>query len=72
MVSVQLDYDNRFKKRRSKPFDLFWRRTVFGWSSANTLGGRVNYVTGYGLLFGRNRQAGKLSLLTGAFQDYDY
>jgi len=32
----------------------------------------VDNVTGYGILFGKNAQLGKLALLIGGFQYYDY
>ena len=72
LLSVQLDYGNPFERRRRKPFDFFRLRTDFSWGSADTLGSRINNVTGYGILLGKNKQVGKLGLLTGIFQHYDY
>lgn len=72
MLSLQLDYGDPFETRRRKPFDFFRLRSEFSWGNADTLGSRINNVTGYGILFGRNAQLGKLSLLAGAFQYYDY
>ena len=71
MVNIQLDYGNPFEARRRQPFDFFRLRTEFS-RGGDTIGGTINNVTGYGILWGRNRQLGKLSLLTGAFQYYDY
>jgi hypothetical protein len=71
MLNIQLDYGNPFEARKRKPFDFFRLRTEFSWG-ADTLGGTINNVTGYGILWGRNKQIGKLSLLAGAFQQYDY
>jgi hypothetical protein len=72
MLSAQLDYGNPFEDRRRKPFDLFRLRTELSYGGKDTIGGTINNITGYGILFGRNSQIGKLSLLTGAFQYYDY
>jgi Domain of unknown function (DUF3943) len=72
MVNVQLDYGNPFEERRRQPFDFFRLRTEFSRGGNDTIGGTINNVTGYGILWGRNRQLGKLALLTGAFQYYDY
>jgi hypothetical protein len=71
LLNIQLDYGNPFDARRRKPFDFFRLRTEFS-RGADTIGGTINNVTGYGMLWGRNRQLGPLSLLTGAFQYYDY
>jgi hypothetical protein len=72
MFSAQLDYGNPFEARKRKPFDLFRLRADFSIGSADTIGGSINNITGYGILFGRNSQVGKVSLLTGIFQYYDY
>lgn len=72
MLSAQVDYGNPFEDRKHKPFSLFRLRAEFSYGSADTIGGTINNITGYGILFGRNSQIGKLSVLTGAFQYYDY
>jgi hypothetical protein len=71
MVNIQLDYGNPFESCRRRPFDFFRLRTEFS-RGGDTIGGTVNNVTGYGLLWGGHRQLGKLDLLTGVFQYYDY
>ncbi|MBC5774690.1 DUF3943 domain-containing protein [Pontibacter sp. KCTC 32443] len=71
MLSLQLDYGKPFEVARRKPFDFFRLRTEFS-TGADTVGGMINNVTGYGILLGRNMQIGKLALLTGAFQYYDF
>jgi hypothetical protein len=72
MLNVQLDYGNPFEDRKRKPFDLFRLRTEFSFGGKDTIGGVINNITGYGILFGRNKQVGKLALQTGIFQYYDY
>ncbi|RNI27172.1 DUF3943 domain-containing protein [Rufibacter immobilis] len=72
MLNVQLDYGNPFELQRRKPFDLFRLRVELSKGANDTLGGTINNITGYGILFGRNAQVGKLSMLTGLFQYYDY
>ena len=72
LLSAQLDYGNPFETQDRKPFDLFRLRAEFGFGKADTVGGTINNITGYGILIGRNMEWGKLSILTGAFQYYDY
>ncbi|MES2328817.1 MAG: DUF3943 domain-containing protein [Bacteroidota bacterium] len=69
MLSVQLDYGNPFEDRKRKPFDLFRLRTEFSFGVGRKI---LDNITGYGILFGRNHQMGKLSMLIGGFQYYDY
>ncbi|MDB5209258.1 MAG: hypothetical protein JWQ30_85 [Sediminibacterium sp.] len=69
MISVQLDYGNPFEDRKRKPFDLFRLRTEFSFGVGRKI---LDNITGYGILFGRNHQIGKLSMLIGGFQYYDY
>lgn len=69
MVNVQLDYGNPFEDRPRKPFDLFRLRTEFSFGVGRKL---LDNINGYGILFGKNHQSGKLSMLIGAFQYYDY
>jgi hypothetical protein len=72
MLNLQLDYGSPFEDRKRKPFDLFRLRTEFTFGRADTLGSTINNVTGYGILLGKNLQFGRLSVLTGAFQYYNY
>jgi hypothetical protein len=72
MLNVQLDYGNPFELQKRKPFDLFRLRAELSESKQDTVSGIINNITGYGILLGRNSQIGKLDLLTGFFQYYDY
>jgi hypothetical protein len=72
MLSLQLDYGRPFEPVKRQPFDFFRLRAEFSSGKADTIASRINNVTGYGILAGRNMQLGRLSLLTGAFQYYDY
>ncbi len=69
MINLQLDYGNPFELRSRKPFDFFKLR-----GDMNIGVGRkfVDNIIGYGILFGKNYQLGKMALLTGGFQYYDY
>ncbi len=69
MVNVQFDYGNPFEIRSRKPFDFFKLRTDLNFGVGRKI---LDNVTGYGILFGKNSQRGKLSILTGAFQYFDY
>ncbi|GAB3202438.1 hypothetical protein ABID22_003868 [Pontibacter aydingkolensis] len=70
MLNIQLDYGDPFEAK--KPFDLFRLRAEFSTGKADTVGGTINNLTGYGLLTGRNSKLGKMDVLAGAFQYYDY
>lgn len=72
MFNAQLDYGNPFETQTRKPFDLFRLRSEFSFGKADTVGGMINNITGYGILLGKNMQFGRLAVLTGAFQYYDY
>jgi hypothetical protein len=69
MINAQLDYGNPFELRSRKPYDFFKFRV-----DANFNVGRkwLDNVDGYGILFGKNVQLGKMALLIGGFQYYDY
>lgn len=69
MVNIQLDYGNPFEVTRRKPFDVFRFRTEFSFGVGRKI---LDNVLGYGVLFGRTTNWGKLSVLYGAFQYYDY
>jgi hypothetical protein len=69
LVNIQFDYGNPFEERRRKPFDLFRFRTEFSFGSGRKI---LDNVLGYGILFGGNTHAGKLSVLYGVHQYYDY
>jgi hypothetical protein len=69
LINIQLDYGNPFEEITRKPFDLFKFRTEFSFGSGRKI---LDNVLGYGILFGGNTNWGKLSMLYGAFQYYDY
>jgi hypothetical protein len=69
MFNAQFDYGNPFELRKRKPFDFFKLRV-----DVNIGVGRkyLDNILGYAILFGKNKQLGKLALLIGGFQYYDY
>jgi hypothetical protein len=69
MLGLQVDYGNPFEVRNRSPFDFFQLRGEFNFGEGRKV---VDNITGYGILFGRNVQVGKLAMLIGAFQYYDY
>ncbi|HEY9000935.1 MAG TPA: DUF3943 domain-containing protein [Mucilaginibacter sp.] len=69
MINVQLDYGNPFEIRNRKPFDVFRFKTEFSFGTGRKL---LDNILGYGLLAGKSTNWGKLSVLYGAFQYYDY
>jgi hypothetical protein len=69
MFNVQFDYGNPFEKRKRKPFDFFKFRADFNFGVGRKV---LDNITGYGILFGKNKQIGKLAVLLGGFQYYDY
>jgi len=69
LLNVQFDYGNPFEITRRKPFDVFRFRTELSVGAGRKI---LDNVIGYGVLFGRSTNWGKLSVLYGAFQYYDY
>jgi hypothetical protein len=69
MINLQLDYGNPFEEVHRKPFDFFRFRTEFSFGSGRKI---LDNIVGYGILVGDNAHLGKLSILYGAFQYYDY
>lgn len=69
MLNFQFDYGNPFEKRTRKPFDFFKFRADLNFGVGRKV---LDNVTGYGILFGKNSQMGKLAVLAGGFQYYDY
>jgi hypothetical protein len=69
MVNAQFDYGNPFEIRKRKPFDFFKLRIDLDFGVGRKI---LDNVTGYGILFGKNKQLGKLAVLVGGFQYYDY
>jgi len=69
MFNAQFDYGNPFELRSRKPFDFFKLRADFNFGVGRKI---LDNLTGYGILFGSNKQIGKVALLVGGFQYYDY
>jgi hypothetical protein len=69
LINAQFDYGNPFELRSRKPFDFFKLRVDLNFGVGRKW---LDNVTGYGILFGKNAQLGKLALLIGGFQYYDY
>ena len=69
MVNIQLNYGNPFERRPIKPFDFFKFRAELNFGVGRKI---VDNITGYGALLGKNFQVGKLNMLVGGFQHYDY
>jgi len=69
MINLQLDYGNPFENMVRKPFDFFKFRTEFSFGAGRKV---LDNVLGYGILVGGNTNFGKLAVLYGAFQYYDY
>ncbi len=69
MLNIQVDYGNPFEKRERKPFDVFRIRMDMSYNASNKF---INQISGYGNLFTNTSSVGKLSLIHGLFQYYDY
>jgi len=69
MLNIQLDYGNPFEVRTRKPFDFFKLRAQLNLGVGRKI---VDNIQGYGILFGKNLQLGKLAMLIGGVQYYDY
>lgn len=69
LLNIQFDYGNPFEKRFRKPFDFFKLRTEFNFGNGRKI---IDNILGYGILFGKNVDYKKHSILFGAFQYYDY
>lgn len=69
VFDVHVDYGNPFEKRSRKPFDYFKVRADFNLGVGRKV---IDNITGYGMLFGKNVQTGRLEMLMGLFQHYDY
>jgi hypothetical protein len=69
ILNVQLDYGNPFEERWRKPFDYFKFRIDLSFGSGRKI---LDNVIGYGYLTGQNKRMGKIDLLTGLFQNFDY
>jgi hypothetical protein len=69
MINAQLDYGNPFEIRSRKPYDFFKFRVDVNFNVGRKW---LDNVNGYGILFGKNVKLGKMPLLIGGFQYYDY
>jgi hypothetical protein len=69
MSAVQFDYGYPFEKREWKPFDFF---TIHAGVNVGVGRKYIENVIGYGVLYGKTIQYGKLETLMGIFQHYDY
>ncbi len=69
MINAQLDYGNPFEDRSRKPYDFFKLRVDADFGAGRKI---VDNILGYGILFGKNFQMGKLANLIGVFQYNDY
>jgi len=69
IINAQFDYGNPFELRKRKPFDFFKLRIDLNIGVGRKF---VDNILGYGILFGKNYQLGKMALLAGGFQYYDY
>jgi len=69
MFNFQFDYGNPFELRKRKPFDFFKLRVDLDFGVGRKY---LDNILGYGILFGKNIQMGKMALLIGGFQYYDY
>jgi Domain of unknown function (DUF3943) len=69
ILNIQFDYGNPFEVRYRAPFDFFKLRIESDIGVGRKI---IDNITGYGILSGKNVQAGKLSLLEGILLYYDY
>jgi hypothetical protein len=69
MFNAQFDYGNPFENRYRKPYDFFKLRVDLNFGLGRKF---LDNATGYGILLGKNKQLGNMSLLIGGFQYYDY
>jgi len=69
LINLQIDYGNPFEVRSRKPFDFFKLRVDVNIGVGRKI---LDNILGYGILYGKNKQWGKMSVLIGAFQYYDY
>ena len=68
-LSLQVDYGDPFEIRPRKPFDFFRYKMDIHFGTGRKI---LDHILAYGILYGKNKQFGKTSVLLGAFQYYDY
>ncbi|MFA6924867.1 MAG: DUF3943 domain-containing protein [Bacteroidales bacterium] len=71
LASLDIVYGDAFEKRNRKPFDYFETKIVLDNGDGATKRILDNF-SAYGILFGKNVQSGKMEMLLGGFQNYDY
>lgn len=69
IFNAQFDYGNPFELRIRKPYDFFKLRVDLNFGVGRKY---LDNILEYGILYGKNYQLGKMALLIGAFQYYDY
>jgi hypothetical protein len=70
LLNINLDYGNPFEVRSRKPFDYFKARMDITQGVGRKI---LDNITGYGILFGSNSHSyGRLDMLVGGFQHFDY
>jgi hypothetical protein len=69
IFGVDINYGDPFTDRPRKPFDVFNVNAELGNGDSRKI---LNILNGYGLLFGKNISSGKMDMLIGAFQNYNF
>ncbi|MCX6248259.1 MAG: DUF3943 domain-containing protein [Bacteroidetes bacterium] len=69
IFNAQFDYGNPFEVRKRKPYDFFKLRVDLNFGVGRKY---LDNILGYGILFGKNYQVGKMALLLGGYQYFDY
>jgi Domain of unknown function (DUF3943) len=69
ILGVHLNYGDPFVVRSRKPFDVFRVQAEIGNGDSRKW---LNILRGYGLLFGKTIKSGKMDMLIGAYQNYNY
>ena len=71
LVNLNIAYGNPFEKKARKPFDYFETNILL--DNGDLINKRIlDNISAYGLLCGKNVQKGKMNMLFGIFQHYDY
>lgn len=68
-LTLHLDYGNPFERRSRKIFDYFKLRADINVGVGRKI---LDNIIGHGILFGKNVQPGKMDMLIGGFQHYDF
>jgi hypothetical protein len=71
LLNLSIVYGDPFENRIRKPFDFFESNIILdnGDRAGKSI---VDNLSAFGLLYGKNAQAGNTRLMTGIFQHYDY